>query len=136
MNKAFIVRHKAYYSKILNKKEEEIYIGDYSDDDGCSGEFNIEWEHVGNNIYPRLKMFDDSWKMFNEMPELFQELAKHDNESFTVDQCVEMLLKLGYEDQTAYSRKLDKCEIEQLEKNKESLLEKIKEIDNLLDNNK
>ncbi|MGG1021121.1 hypothetical protein ABE151_17340 [Bacillus paralicheniformis] len=77
---------------------DEIMIGLYEEDEGTDGEFVIRWLELEDGITPRLEAFDDSWIALNECLDFIQALK--DSKGITPDECVELLLKLGYEDFT------------------------------------
>jgi hypothetical protein len=103
MNKCFVITNKAWYAKSLTLDDPEILIGDYTDDGGCTMEFNITWRDLRDNeLTPRLMMFNDSWKAFEYYPELFKLLPELDSKKVSQDDFINELLKLGFEDHTQY----------------------------------
>ncbi|MCY8737528.1 hypothetical protein MOD71_18655 [Bacillus haynesii] len=75
-----------------------ITIGLYEDDNGTDGEFEIKWSKLNNEIVAHLEAFNDSWVALNQCLDLIQSLK--DAKNITPDECVKLLLKLGYKDYT------------------------------------
>lgn len=108
MRKAFYITHKQYYFRedhtfMLPNVKYEIMIGDYPEEGGTRGEFSIRWTELGEELVPKLGVYDDAWLVLSKMPELIDLLASYDNQSISVDEMVEKLLELGYDDITSYT---------------------------------
>ena len=79
---------------------DEITIGNYSEEGGTTGEFNITWVSLGGKIVPQLKAFDDSWRTLTEFNDLLLVLAQYDDENPTQEIIAKELVALGFEDST------------------------------------
>lgn len=106
--KEFIVLSKQSYAKEILKLErtrdsdilDEITVGLNYEEGGTYGEFHFRWVQLGQNISIQIRMWDDAWSLFREMPELFSIIqnlnSSSDCDSISVDSFVELLLGLGY----------------------------------------
>ncbi len=101
--KSFHRFDKAYYSHVVDNPI-KLNIGLYHDDGSTSGEFAIEWEHI-DRLTPRLKAFNDSWSALKICSDLLDVLSEIDSEDLTIDEVVDILIKLGYKDITSYIEK-------------------------------
>ena len=100
MKKQYHRMSKQSYSHTLSLMDgtsDSIVIGLYSDDGGCFGEFEIRWVRVTFVEIPKITIFDDAWQLFQEIPELFETLARRANMNITADDIEILLQSLGYE---------------------------------------
>jgi len=100
--KGFIHTGEAWYAKtvLFGDILDSISIGWYCPGGGTSGEFNVVWSSVGGKPCPRLRLFSDAWDCFATMPELFSTLANYDDVDLTPQELRDLLLALGYKDDT------------------------------------
>lgn len=90
----YIVSHEAWYRSVI--KQTEIMVGDYGDGEDCTWEFGIRQV---SNIGVRVEIYDDAWKAYTAIPELFARLAELERGS-TLDDIRAILDGLGYTDRT------------------------------------
>jgi hypothetical protein len=101
MIRGYHVSNRAFYKDVV--KGPRMMIGMYdSNDEGCSGEFEIKWVELDKKLCPEICMFDDSWKLLKEFSDLFEELAKLNEEAPTQDEMISLLNSLKFKDLTAY----------------------------------
>lgn len=62
----------------------------------------MRWHDLGDYVTPRLEAFGDSWNALSLFCDVIQELANLDSERITEQEFVNILLKCGFEDLTAY----------------------------------
>ena len=102
--RAFYRSSKAWYAKSLGEHEPEIMFGIYDDHgEGCVAEMSMRWHQLGENLVPRLECFDDGWSVLATFGDLLAELAKRDGKNITEAEFADILLKLGFKDQTQYT---------------------------------
>jgi hypothetical protein len=100
--------HMAWYAKKNLYTDVQITFGVYAfkkdgSNDDCVAEMAMIWEDLGNKIIPKLEVFDDAWKCLASFRDVVSELAKFDSKNITEEKFVEVLLKLGFKDLTAYT---------------------------------
>ena len=93
---------KAWYSQ--PNEDRKIDFGIYPDggDQGTTGEMTMHWHDLGGKLYPRLECFDDAWITLHSFYDLIKDLAAADNQNITEEQFVEILIRRGFRDLTAY----------------------------------
>jgi len=103
MERAFIWSSRAWYAEAA-KCTGEISLGMYAKDDGTTGEMSIKWRDLGDRRVPRLECFDDGWHALSTFSDLLDELGKMDDENPTEEEVIDVLLRCGFADHTAYTR--------------------------------
>ena len=134
--KSFYLPGRAYYAESIGHKDEEIMISYSAKGGGSHGEFRIRWIDLSGNLIPQLQIFDDAWLVLYLMPELIEALAEVDSKDLSIQQIIDILLKIGFKDQTLYkqpSEEIDDIQKRDLQDKKESLLKQIKDIDRMLE---
>lgn len=91
----YVITKEAYYAHVT-RDEPEIQIRAASREGGCHWEFTAE--QVGN-IGVQIRVFDDAWHAFNDLPEFFQILAAR-GKGATLDDVRQILDNLGAVDST------------------------------------
>ena len=77
---SYVISHEAYYSDVVKGREINVQREALTEDgehDGVHWEFGFEWhdfDRHGEAV--QVKLFDDAWVAFNEIPEFFQALAR------------------------------------------------------------
>ena len=101
MIRGYHVSNRAFYKDVVNGQS--MMIGMYdSNDEGCSGEFEIKWVELDKKLFPEICMFSYSWKLLKELSDLFEELAKLNDETPTQDEIIALLKALKFKDLTVY----------------------------------
>jgi len=83
---------------LYDNKLDEIMVGIYPDSGNqeTTGEFSISWiKPYGKNM-SHIKLFNDSWHLLSELPELFAVLAKKADKNPTPNDIEDLLIELGY----------------------------------------
>lgn len=91
----YVIAKEAYYAHVT-RDEPEIQVRAAARDGGCHWEFTAV--QVGN-IGVQIRIFDDAWHAFNDLPEFFQCLAAR-GKGTTLDDVREILDGLGAVDST------------------------------------
>lgn len=66
-------------------------------EDKVQGDFRFTWEILGNEIYPQLHAFDDSWKAIYKYGQNFLKLLSDlDNQNVSKKELKEKLLEIGF----------------------------------------
>lgn len=112
--KLFIATSRAYYHNTAMPGDPaiiEVFNVVIRDDDTMLQEFMIEVHKFDDSeVAPRLQMFEDSWQLFNQMPEFFtglanlSKLAQDMHTEISVEQVTEYLRTAGFEDVTPVKR--------------------------------
>ncbi len=97
---AYIVGAESYYYRAAMKDDPYISIGATNDGDGPSWEFSVvdHSERLNAPTALRVEIFDDAWRAFSDVPELFAAMAAGEIES--LDDLRALLDRLGAVDQT------------------------------------
>lgn len=97
---------KAWYAQIGKIEVQIVLYAPFVDgkQDGCFGEFCIEWITIGRKLTPRLRCFDDAWAALLEFSDLLEEMANVDGEDISEDAFCKILDRLGIEDMTNYTQ--------------------------------
>jgi len=98
--RGFYWTQEAWYAKTTD--DQDITFGMYETDNGTDGEMSMVWEELGDNQVPRLKIYNDAWKVLGSFQDLLQKLAEVDDENITQGQFVGILRECGFEDLTPY----------------------------------
>lgn len=102
--RGFYWTSQAWYSESLqDDMKHRISFGLYVPNDGTCGEACMHWIDIGNrgnNYTARLEAFEDSWQMLASVPDLITRLGELDGENISEEHFVQILLELGFEDQT------------------------------------
>jgi hypothetical protein len=105
--KGFYHLSRAWYGKpsldAMNKVGvvDEVMFGYFSLDGGTSGEMSMRWMEVGNEIVPRLEVFDDGWSALARLKDsVIDKLGEVDSERITPEEFCEMLEECGFKDLT------------------------------------
>jgi len=64
------------------------------------GEMCIEWESVGHEIAPRLKVWNDGWAALAISDDLLKRLAAINGKNATIDDIAALLTECGFRDTT------------------------------------
>lgn len=77
---SYVISHEAYYRSVIDGREINVQREALTKDghhDGVHWEFGFEWHDLpSHGDAVQLKMFDDAWQAFSEIPELFAALAR------------------------------------------------------------
>jgi len=98
----FYVCNEAYYFNPAfgfnpaSGQTPEIMIGHYVFENGSDYEFALEF----GNIAPRIKLYNDSWNAFTEMPGVFALFARLNKKPLSQSEAIEELKKVGLIDIT------------------------------------
>jgi len=125
--RTFVHYSEAWYSSVLNKNSEytdEVGFGMSHSGGGTSGEMMMRWYYLGGKDHPRLEVFDDGWAALASFGDLIFELEKLDNTDPTPKQFCEILLRLGFVDNTERENPYKKGEPAQEHLSREEMLEK------------
>jgi hypothetical protein len=96
---AYIVSHEAWYANALPERHPEINVVAAADGGGCAWEFTVEEVDLGSGGTPiRVKVFDDAFAAFEQMPEFFAFLAAEKTD--TLDGVRSILDRMGAADET------------------------------------
>lgn len=103
--KAFTHTGEAWYADTALKGNvvDQIIIGYYLPRGGTGGEFSIEWIDLGlicKQPTPCLKAYDDGWDTLWCFRDLLEALAKLNDERTPPEQICELLISLGFRDNT------------------------------------
>lgn len=102
--KAFIcLSRQNYFPEIKNEYKtisDKVMFGNFdSQKCGCEYEAAMEWIIIkGSQDSPRLGVFSEAFKIFEDHKDLFDELKKLHDKTFSSDEFCRLLLKLGYKD--------------------------------------
>ncbi len=119
--KGFYWLSKSYYAAANTDCIDEIMVGDYEAEGGCTGEFAIRWTKVGGESTPRLEAFEDSWKILADCDDLLFVLSELDGTNPAPEVIAESLINLGYKDLTRRENPYKKQETEEELKRKAAL---------------
>ena len=82
-----------------------VYIHfDRGEDGGVEYEFRVSWHLLSKIPTPRLEIFSDAWKVFEDVPELFEMFAEYHAEGsdkLTPEKLSEELIGMGFVHQPA-----------------------------------
>ena len=86
---SYIISHEAHYKSVVDGREINVHREALTEDgehDGVYWEFGFKWHDFDSHgTAVQLKMFDDAWQAFTEVPELFAALsARHTGPDGTV----------------------------------------------------
>jgi hypothetical protein len=101
----FMIMNKMWYAESIDRLVPQIMIGDYPESGGTGGEFSIDWELLGGDLIPRLKVYDDAWKVLSEETILLQKLGELTDKNSSQEDISRMLVSIGYVNLTEYTRK-------------------------------
>jgi hypothetical protein len=72
---SYVISHEAHYKSVIKGREINVQREALTEDgqhDGVYWEFHFEWHDFGSHgDGVQLRMFDDAWQAFTEVPELF-----------------------------------------------------------------
>jgi hypothetical protein len=106
---SYVISHEAHYKSVVKGREINVHREALTEDgkhDGVYWEFGFEWHDLpSHGDTPQLRMFDDSWAAFAEVPELFAALARRhtadgNNVSMPPAAVAALLDSLGFTDVT------------------------------------
>lgn len=101
---AYIVCQEAWYAKAPgNDRGPELNITASARDGGVAWEFSVKEKVLGRRPVAYLKMFDDAFDAFEQVPEFFRALAKRGHD-VTLAEIRSILDSLGAVDETARVR--------------------------------
>ena len=96
---AYIVSHEAWYANALPDRHPEINVMAAAEGGGCAWEFTVEEVDLGNrNPAVRVKVFDDAFAAFGQIPEFFASLVAEG--VTTLDEVRSVLDGMGAADET------------------------------------
>lgn len=97
LKRGFYIHTQSWYAAAnpLGAVVEEIMLTSYK-----GKEFAVRWSYVGHDITPRLEVFDDAWQLLADWPDLIAALAALDNKCIQPKEFCDMLLSLGFVDET------------------------------------
>jgi hypothetical protein len=78
------------------------HYNEFSEDDGRTGEMQMEWQDIRGRDVPQLRVYDDAWSALATFHDVIDKLGEHDNENVTPEQFIEILKSCGFSDRTAY----------------------------------
>ena len=102
---AYTVTHEAWYARSLpdDRRELNISASALGASGGVAWEFTVEEVDLGSHGLPiRVKVFDDAFAAFAQIPEFFAALAANDID--TLDKVTLLLQHLGAVDETQRTR--------------------------------
>src|SRR5437879_2598105 len=96
---AYVVTHEAWYANALPDRHPEISVLASAEGGGCAWEFMVEEVDLSpSGPAIRVKVFDDAFAVFAQMPEFFAALAAEKTDA--LDGVREILDRLGAVDET------------------------------------
>ena len=110
--KGFTQASRSSYHDVWLEDEDHkdsFLIGFYDEDeDGTTGEFQIEFKILAGSLTPLLRAFADSWNALLNMPELLIWLGQNDDNSressVTPEQFRQALVEMGFKDRSVRER--------------------------------
>lgn len=108
--RAFIWSSKAWYRH--QYQQEAVSFGMYHTDGSTSGSMNMVWEDLGGDSIPKLECFDDAWNSLAMFSDLIKILGEKDDENITPKDFVDILVSLGFTDNTVYESPYSELETE------------------------
>lgn len=99
----FIQISRSWYRETAMPRgfSEEISVGLYSPDGGCSGEFSFRWKSLGRGPEScRMHIWSDAWSALASMPDLIAAMAVLDGSNPRPEMVIGMLLSIGFQDNT------------------------------------
>jgi len=104
MRKGYILPFEAHYKDQMKGREfvDEISVLVGSEiGRGVDYEFSIKWYKILNEACPRIELFHDSWKAFEDLAPFFRELSwVHPRHAVVRDLVISILQKHGFKDET------------------------------------
>jgi hypothetical protein len=98
---AYVVSHEAWYRQTVDRPEINVVAA--VTDDGCAWEFTVEQIDLGScGPAIRVKVFDDAFAAYDEIPEFFTGLA---GGITTLEQVQALLNGMGAIDETPRERR-------------------------------
>ncbi len=94
---------RAWYGKanLTNPNiKDEVTFGLYYPGDGCEAEMSVKWHDLGNKVYPRLEVFDESWKCLLGFSDVIKAMSKVDGEGIAPIDFCKLLDGCGFKDLT------------------------------------
>lgn len=102
LTRTFLYSQEAWYARIPSDahlyQEAEVMI--HVDTPEVSGEFAVRWRQVGDEVFPRLEMYDDAWAVLPHVSDLLQEMAKLNDQNIAPQAFCSLLKTLGMKDVT------------------------------------
>jgi hypothetical protein len=96
---AYIVSHEAWYAHAVADRRPEISVTAAADGGGCAWEFTVEEVDLGaSGPAIRVKVFEDAFAAFAQIPEFFAALAAEKTD--TLDGVRSVLDRIGAADET------------------------------------
>lgn len=100
---AYIIPHEAYYRDVVANSQPSIYIMAAANEGGVMWEFDVEEHRFGGKTVLFLRMFDESWVAFIQIPEFFTMLREQRPTSLVKLRV--LLNELGAKDNTQRQRR-------------------------------
>jgi hypothetical protein len=101
--RTFIHLSRAYYADANLKNADfidEISLS-LEEDDAHVGGFHLRWIDLGDEIAPKLEVFDDAWEiLIDHFGDFLRMLGSYDHSNWTPDKIAVKLAGLGIEDCT------------------------------------
>jgi hypothetical protein len=96
----YIVWHEAWYADASRTPGEHphLMVSAAADEGGVAWEFQVDGYDLSGSPVTRVKMFEDAYAAFADMPEFFAALAEH--RPVTLDEVQDILISLGATDTT------------------------------------
>lgn len=97
---AYIVSREAWYSRVpgASARRPDINVMASAGGGGVAWEFTVEEVEIGSETAIRVKVFDDAFAAFTQIPEFFTRLAA--GQVTTLDDVRELLACMGAADET------------------------------------
>lgn len=103
--RGFYILNRSWYAS--EDEPDEIMFGLYSKEESSTiGELSVSWKQYTSSveIFVRMCAYTDSWSILSTFKDLFDELAKKDNKSVTLDEFVNILKSCNFKDITNYNK--------------------------------
>jgi hypothetical protein len=104
--RAFYHFARSSYAKEITLSDgiDDVHFGLYYPGGGCEAECKVVWRILNSHLAASVVAYDDAWKLFALMPDVFQALAERgtdsNHDSISPEAFCELLTSLGFEDYT------------------------------------
>lgn len=92
--------HRSSLKHHFSGDKQHVMFGMYYLGGGTTGEMMMEWIMLDNKNCPRLKAYDDSWKILSQFPDVIKEMSKYNDKQITEWQFCQLLEGLDFIDLT------------------------------------
>lgn len=79
---------------------DDVHLGYYFSDGSIAAEFCMEWVILGGRTFPRLKVFDGSWRALYYFQDVLEVMAIVDDKNISPQTFCKILIELGLKDLT------------------------------------